>query len=157
MLQTSSVQTGLEIVSVLDEVLRELADEAEMAVSSEYASGERPTHLLLSATGQALPETRAPRSVFDLSDLDGFSWLMDGRARLQSLNRPPTIQEQTHTVITREIGVTRCKRLHHTETREWQEQETARRARQIVPRPPKQSFKLSKKAKGLHDDGPAPA
>lgn len=147
MLQTSRVPDHSDMVTPLDQALQEMADEADLVVLSEYMPGERPTRVVLPANVLPPPQTRAPRSVFDLADFDGYGWLTHGGLRRPAINWPMTIQERIHTVISRDFGVVRCRRLHHTDTTEWQEREAARRARQRPPKPGAKYKTMSEKLK----------
>lgn len=152
MLQTFSCVDALETATALDLALLAMADETDLDVSSGHISGECSTQLISAASDRPLPETRAPSSVFDLADISRFGWLGAVRKAGQTAAKPPPIQERVHTVITRDFGLIRCKRLHHTETVEWKEQEAARRARQIVPRP---QAKYKTKGENLKQLAPA--
>ena len=123
----------------------DLEDEPDMEVKSEYMPRERPTRLVVPAAGQPLPDTWGLCSVFDLAFLPIPPCV--GAARRPNVHQDSAsaLQEQTHTRVTREPGIVRCQRLHHTDTQAWKEQETARRARQIVPRPPKKAKTISRK------------
>lgn len=51
--------------------------------------------------------------------------------------------------IVRQVGVIRCINVRTEETAEWREQEEARRARQVVPRPPRTARTFGKKLRAL--------
>lgn len=85
----------------------------------------------------------APSSVFALAGFQVVKKAMVGRKPNQVRTR--AIQEQVHLKIDREHGKTKVTRIHHTETDIWQEKEASRRARQVVPKPVRQSFEYSRK------------
>lgn len=119
-------------------------DEPDLELTSGHMTSERPTRVLVPAAGQPLPDTWGLTSVFDLAFLPvpatRACW---ARPSLPAGAQVP-LQDQVHTVITREAGVTRCQRQHYTETLAWQEQERARRARQRPPRPPRKAKTMGK-------------
>jgi hypothetical protein len=100
-------------------------------------------HNIVKASDCTPPATIAPRSVFDLAGHQVVAKAMRRKHEPRE-ERPRQIQTETHLRVTKEFGITRVVRMHHTETEEWKERETARRARQIVPKPSKQSFELGK-------------
>lgn len=95
----------------------------------------------ISAAGAPpLIESRhAPAFVFDLAQrpIELRSVMRSGRP----ISSAPPGATLTRRIVC--IGtVTRCTLVPVTETAEWAEREQARRARQRVPRPPRQKFKL---------------
>ena len=123
----------------------DLEDEPDMEVKSEYMPRERPTRLVVPAAGQPLPDTWGLCSVFDLAFLPIPPCVGAAHRPSAPKHSASTLQKQNHTKVTREQGVVRCQRLHHTETPAWKDQETARRARQKPPRPPKKAKTISRK------------
>lgn len=102
-----------------------------------------PVHLLVSAADRPLPETWGWPSIFDFAaaggpGANGLTW--GSKARSEA--NPPTIQERMHISIVRTVGLVRCRRIHYLDTDAWQEKEAERRARQVLPKPPKQRFRL---------------
>ncbi|WP_066471199.1 hypothetical protein [Comamonas terrae] len=80
---------------------------------------------------QALQVT-GPTSVFDLA--------MTGLRMRTALSAPE--KSRNVKVVTRAEGVVRCQVVRFAETEEGQEKERQRRARQIVPRARKQTFRM---------------
>lgn len=106
-------------------------------------------HLLVPAEGQPLPETRAWPSIFDLAAAMAFGFeppaeTIRSARRSRGCGDPALIQNQVHTRIEREPGRISCRRLHYLDTDAWRDQEAERRARQVLPRPPRQTFRLRK-------------
>lgn len=77
----------------------------------------------------------APRlcSVFHL---DRFTVTMRGK--------PPTQESRRLYRVDRLEGVTRCTAIQPQDTAEWKTKEAARRAKQILPKPPKTARTMSK-------------
>jgi hypothetical protein len=100
-------------------------------------------HAWVKASECTLPAMLAPRSVFDLAGHQVVAKAMRRKHEPRE-EKPKQIQAETHLRVTKEFGITRVVRMHHTETEEWKERETARRARQTPPKPPKQNFELGK-------------
>lgn len=123
-------------------------DECDLTLPSGHMTSERPTRLLVPAAGRPLPDTWGLTSVFDLAylPLPGLRCWRSGRIAHTPATLP--LQDQVHTIITREPGVTRCQRQHYSETQVWLDQERARRARQ---RPPKPTAKAKTKSSKLVD------
>lgn len=111
--------------------------------------GDFPAHCIVSAAECAPVKTRAPRSIFDFASEFAAAEVI---SEFMLARSAPPIHDQTppadpiHRRIIREAGVTRHIGLRHQETDEWAEKERARRARQKLPKPPKQSFRLRSKA-----------
>lgn len=137
-------------VTQLALALRERADDIE-DWAERWAS--RPIiKAVVPASKTRAPETRAVASIFDLGAQAAAAHVIAEFMAPQAPSHdrpkpPPAIQEQTHTIVTRDAGVTRCKRIHHTETEAWQEQERARRARQKPPKPSAKAKTMSDKLK----------
>jgi hypothetical protein len=72
---------------------------------------------------------RGPSSIFDMG------------APL-SIKIARSKDEPAVTRVIRSAGVTKCQRIQIQDTPEWQQKEAARRARQVLPKPPKQVFKM---------------
>jgi hypothetical protein len=107
-------------------------------------------HAIVEAKNTRMPETRAVASIFDMGYQLAAQKVLDGLMLAQPeadtpRGRPAVFQEQAHLDVSREAGVVRVKRLHHTDTQEWQEREAARRARQKPPKPPKKAKTMSAK------------
>jgi hypothetical protein len=95
-------------------------------------------------TTERKPRPRAPvaalvASVFDLA--------LGGAPRIQIRPRASSGQPEAAPLvrIIRDGDRTRCERLQPQETEEWQLREAARRARQVLPKPPKKARTISKK------------
>lgn len=147
LLRTSGVvvvQLSIELVPRVD-----AEDEDDALVTAPII------HAWVSAQDCPPPKTRAPRSIFDLAASQVIAEAMCRRG-FRPDPEPKTIQQAAHKQVVREGGVTRCTRLHHTDTTEWQEREAARRARQKVPKPPKKAKTIGRKLAELvgGHDGP---
>lgn len=105
-----------------------------------------PVHNLVSAADQPLPDTRGWPSIFDFAGYVGLNPGATHAPPLKATNdrKSLEIQDQVHLSIVRSVGLVRCRRVHYLDTVAWQEKEQARRARQKLPKPPKQSFRLRK-------------
>ncbi|MBS3018556.1 hypothetical protein DJFAAGMI_01288 [Comamonas sp. PE63] len=89
-------------------------------------------HSIVRAQDCSVPPLKGPTSVFDLA----ASGLKQRKARTgRGCSREVR-------VVTRECGVVRCLRVRFADTAEGLEKERQRRARQIVPRAPKQTFRM---------------
>ena len=97
-----------------------------------------PVHSVVSAADRPSLALVAPCSVFDLA---GHQSQPAGRAKPQ-----PKTEQPSHAQIIREDGVTRHISLRYQETEQWAEKDRDRRAKQKLPRPPKQSFRIRKEA-----------
>ena len=109
--------------SVLDE-LREELEEAEI---------DPPVvHSIVRAEDCCAPLLAGPTSVFNLA------------ATGMQLRSPISTPERNRNVkvVTRGEGVVRCQVVRFAETEEGMEKERQRRARQIVPKAKKQTFKM---------------
>ncbi len=91
-------------------------------------------HRILSAVEAEPIKTSAPRSIFDTSN--GFLQIKMPQQGKRALTKIEIIE-----------GVTRSTRILPQETLEWKEKEAQRRARQIVPRPPRSAKTLGRKLK----------
>lgn len=105
--------------------------------------GDFPEHRWARAEDCETPKIRGVASVFDLAARQVIAEFMLPRRRAQQevTNDAPVI----HRRIVREGDVTRHIAMRVQDTDEWKERETARRARQVLPKPPRQTFKLRKK------------
>jgi len=85
-------------------------------------------------------QQEAPRlcSVFDL---DRFTLTMRSKATMQ--------EHRQHRRIERSDGVIRCTVVLAQETPEWKIREAARRAKQVLPKPPRSAKTFSKKFAAL--------
>lgn len=101
-------------------------------------------HCLVAAVDRPAPDTAAWPSIFDLAAAAsfGYVWSIRLKRRVPAPAGAPALQDQVHLNIQREPGRVVCRRVHHQDTDAWQQQEAARRARQVLPRPPRQTFKL---------------
>jgi len=111
--------------------------------------GDYPSHIVVSARDCAPVETFAAASIFDLglrcsaeSVISEFT--LKGRHRSKP-DSPETFPAR-HARIVREAGVTRYTPMRVQETEEWAEKERIRRAKQKLPKPPKQTFRLKREA-----------
>jgi hypothetical protein len=107
-----------------------------------------PVHRLVPAAGQPLPKTLGFVSVFDMAvmSLHQGPFNLSGFRRTQKEKTGQRIQDVAHLSIERGAHGVKVRRMHHTETEEWKERETARRARQTPPKPPRQDFTLKNTA-----------
>lgn len=129
--------------------LKARIEDTRDAWAEEWAN--RPVvHAVVEAKNTRMPETRAVASIFDM----GYQlaaqqvlgeFMLPQPDQGPAPGKPAVFQEQAHTVVVREAGVTRCQRIHHTDTQEWQEREAARRARQKPPKPPKKAKTMGAK------------
>lgn len=89
-------------------------------------------HSIVRAEDCCAPLLAGPTSVFNLA------------ATGMQLRSVPGIAEKNRNVmlVTRENGVVRCQVVRFAETEEGMEKERQRRARQVVPRARKQTFKM---------------
>lgn len=87
---------------------------------------ETPIHRVINAIDAPAIEISGPRSVFDLVQYP-IQWLTIAQAQGQTRARLARLVERGE-------GFTRCRLVPYLETREGQERELQRRARQSVPR-----------------------
>ncbi len=89
-------------------------------------------HSIVRAEDCCAPMLAGPTSVFNLA------------ATGMQLRTPISTPEKNRNVmvVTREQGVVRCQVVRFAETEEGMERERQRRARQIVPKAKKQTFKM---------------
>lgn len=105
----------------------------ELRTDLEEAEIDPPVvHSIVRAQDCCAPLLAGPTSVFDLA-FTGFN-----------LRTPTAAPEKNRNVmvVTRGNGVVRCQVVRFAETEEGLEKERQRRARQIVPRARKQTFKM---------------
>lgn len=134
------------------QVAIDLTARAEIDPDEIEEPGDRFTHIVTSAADLPMPKTRAPSSIFALAAEHAadhvISEVMGTRkhraAHAQEPEQPK--QDQIHRRIIRSTadGITRHISMRYQETEEWAEKERARRARQKLPKPPKQTFRLRK-------------
>ncbi len=89
-------------------------------------------HSIVRAGETSAPEVTGPTSVFDLATRQ-----LRLRAELATPEKSRNVM-----VVTRADGVVRCQVVRFAETEEGQEKERQRRARQIVPRARRQTFRM---------------
>jgi DNA-directed RNA polymerase len=118
------ISVGVQLILDL-KVIQDLDDEDDPLITAPVI------HRTIKASDAAPITIKGPRSVFDI-----------GRAGVPMNQKRVPKAEKTITRIERLEGVTRSVRILEQETAEWRERDEQRRARQILPRPPKQSFKL---------------
>lgn len=96
-----------------------------------------PIRRWVKAADQPLPRTSGFVSVFDLAamSLHMRPLSLFGLRPARTGEGAVRIQDAIHIDIERCAGHVKVRRLHHTETQAWHEQEVARRARQKPPRP----------------------
>jgi hypothetical protein len=137
-------RTGRALVRKAGKVVQLAIDLRERAEDPEEWADRWVSRPIIKAVVPAsltrMPETRAVASVFDLGCQAAASHLIAGfmapkPKQAKAKAKPDAIQDRIHTRVIRDGGVIRCERLHHTETEAWQEQETARRAKQKPPKP----------------------
>lgn len=110
-------------ISALEEMRAELA-ESEL---------DPPiVHSIVPAGETSAPEVTGPTSVFDLGTR---------QLRLRAELTPPE-KIRNARVVTRADGVVRSQVVRFADTEEGQEKERQRRARQIVPRAHRQTFRM---------------
>lgn len=130
----------------------ELTARVELDPDEIEEPGDRFTHIVTSAADCPIPKTRAPSSIFALAAEHAadhvISEVMGTRKHraAQAQEPEPAQQDQIHRRIIRSTadGITRHISMRYQETEEWAEKERARRARQKLPKPPKQTFRLRK-------------
>lgn len=107
--------------------------------------GDYPAHWIVKAEDRPLPKGLGARSIFDLGlaamPAQVISEMMTARTDEKPIAPMP---DPIHRRVIREAGVTRHISMRYQETEEWAEKERARRARQKLPKPPKQTFRLRK-------------
>lgn len=89
-------------------------------------------HSIVRAEDCCAPLLAGPTSIFNLATTG-----MQLRTRLSTPEKSRNVM-----VVTREQGVVRCQVVRFAETEEGMERERQRRARQIVPKAKKQTFKM---------------
>jgi hypothetical protein len=96
-----------------------------------------PIKRWVKAADQPLPRTSGFVSVFDLAamSLHMRPLSLFGHRPARTGDEAVRIQDAIHIEIERYAGHVKVRRLHHTETQAWHDQEVARRARQRPPRP----------------------
>jgi hypothetical protein len=109
---------------------------AAMREASSKAVNDGFTHRVVVATDAKPLKVSAPVSVFGLAT-------HPVNLRLQ------TGGKQAITRVERKDGLVRCVRILEQDTDEWKEREAARRARQVLPKPPKGAKTISKKLRAL--------
>ncbi len=101
---------------------------------------DEPLHqVIVPASGQPLPCTAAPASVWEIAKIAAVKLKAEGRFGDAGCFYAPQ-----HGVTVRDGDVTRHIARRREQTAEWAEKEQARRARQRPPPPPRQQFKLKK-------------
>lgn len=107
--------------------------------------GDYPVHLRVKASEAPPVKTRAPCSIFALGSEAAAKQILSEftLARHAEPGFEPH-QDTVHRLITREAGVVKHVRQRHDETDEWKEKERIRRAKQVLPKPPKQKFRIKK-------------
>lgn len=102
-------------------------------------------HLIVPAAMRAPPRTRSPSTVFDLGTWTRpLAWKFDRSSRLTESELIALRQTRPRRIVA-DVGVIRCTTIRVEESEEWQEREAARRARQVLPRPPRSARTMSKK------------
>ena len=111
-----------------------------------------PVHRIVSASTKARPRTTAVASVFDLA----LALAAPKRTKLRAACQPPP-QPTTCRVWRDEDGTVKVQGGQYPANRwtlEREEQERQRRARQILPKPPKRARTVGRKLRELvGDDG----
>jgi hypothetical protein len=121
--QNKCVQLTLDFLSTIRDSVADFEDE-------EF------THRVVTATEAKPLKVKAPASVFGLAT-------NPVKFRFQPAGKPAI------TKVERKDGLVRCVRILEQETDEWKEREAARRARQVLPKPPKGAKTISKKLRAL--------
>lgn len=130
----------------------DLSDRPEVDPDEIEEPGDHFTHVITSATACEMPKTRAPCSIFALAaghaaDQVISEFMSPRKQREEAAPEPEAPQQDTiHRRISRSMadGITRHTAMRYQDTDEWAEKERARRARQKLPKPPKQAFRLRK-------------
>lgn len=109
--------------------------------------GDFPEHRWTRAADCDSPKTTAPASIWDLgSSIAAAQVINEFRLRPRAAKAHPEDRQPIRPArIIREGDTVRHVAMRVQETDEWQEKERARRARQVLPKPPKQTFRLKKK------------
>lgn len=117
------------LITCLRQCLAEIRQEAELAA----------VHLLRPAQGAPTPACVGvvPASVFELGQR-GLSM----RWKADQAREEVALVHRWVRIVTRGEGLVRCQAVPFTETAAGLEREQQRRARQILPRPPRQKFKM---------------
>lgn len=126
----------------------DLRERVEIDPDEIEEAGDRFTHVVVSAAECPLPKTRAACSIFSLASefaaRQVIAEFMLGQDDDELDSTPPP--DPHHRRIIRDGDTTRHISMRYQDTEEWAEKERARRARQKLPKPPKQTFKLRSKA-----------
>ena len=109
--------------------------------------GDFPQHRWTRAAACEAPKVRGPASIWDLGASVAAAHVINEYRLRPRAAKVHTIEQQAirPARIIREGDITRHVAMRVQETDEWQEKERARRARQVLPKPPKQTFRLRKK------------
>lgn len=109
--------------------------------------GDFPSHWIVKAEDRPLPKGLGARSIFDMGlaamPAQVIAEMMDQSADEQPITPMP---DPIYRRIIREDGITRHMSMRYQETEEWAEKDRIRRSKQVLPKPPKQSFRLRNKA-----------
>ena len=150
-------RTGRALVRKVGKVVQlaiDLRDRAEDIEEWADRWVSRPIiKAVVPASRTKMPETRAVASVFDLGCQAAAAHVIaefmapKPQKQAKAKAKPEAIQDRIHTRVIRDGGVIRCERLHHTETEAWQQQESARRAKQKPPKPGAKYKTMSDKLK----------
>lgn len=95
--------------------------------------------LIISAQDAKPLKINGPCSVWDMA-----STPITVKVRKRSPGRPPKLVSSTD-------GVLKCTRIDPKDTEERKEQEAMRRAKQVIPRPPKKAVTVSRKITKIFD------
>lgn len=97
-----------------------------MEHQTHFDDDETPIHRVINAIDAPAIAVTGPRSVFDLVQYP-IQWLTPAQAQGRT-------RAKLARLVERGEGFTRCRLVPYLETREGQERELQRRARQVVPR-----------------------
>ncbi len=108
--------------------------------------GDFPEHRWTLAAACEAPKVRGPASIFELGASVAAAQVINEFRLRPRAAKVHTIEQQAMRParIIREGDTVRHVAMRVQETDEWQEKERARRARQVLPKPPKQTFRLKR-------------
>lgn len=146
-LQALSVLVERSEIGEAQDGVAEDGDDAEISVRSEYAAGESPLRVVVSAADRPFPQTTSASSVWAFAA---------GMADAQPVDHGAEAQPAGQLQVQRLEGITRCVGQAYPQrevvTEEMIERERQRRARQTPPRPTAGYKTRSKKLRKMIGD-----
>lgn len=108
--------------------------------------GDFPQHRWTCAAACEAPKVRGPASIFELGASVAAAQVINEFRLRPRAAKVHTLEQQAMRParIIREGDRVIHVSMRIQETDEWQEKERARRARQVLPKPPKQTFRLKR-------------